>query len=344
MRRTTAALPIALEVARIAATAGSTAERAEALLEPLHRLFPFDGVWLAVREDRRRGHRALISRGWDERVTEFLDGPTVMDEIEQLGMDRSIRAMRVADLPLPPEEIVSWGEYLLPAGFREGIGVSLFSSDGRNVGFLSLLTCDRAAPSDDVKEILIDLAPILSQAIDPVRSLAAAVRLVRDATAGVLLTRSGDVAPIPGLPRHQLLTSGSSVVTVAQRMSPNAHTSFLVPYAYTVDRHLRITVLAVPEEASTSYTAILTISPCGDLKALTRRELEILGLMIAGWPNLRIARSLRITVRTVASHVDHILVKLATHCRALAAVRAQRDGLYIPPQLVGVSPYEWRSL
>jgi DNA-binding CsgD family transcriptional regulator len=285
----------------------------------------------------------LISFGWDERVTEFLDGPTVVNEIEELGMHRSPIAMRVAEMPMPPEETVSWAEYLLPAGFCDGIGVSLFSSDGRNVGFLSLLTRRRAAPSDEIKELLIGLAPILTQAIDPVRSLAAAARLVRDATAGVLLTHSGDVAPIPGLPAHQLLTSGSSVVKAALQMSPRAHASFLVPYPYTADRYLRITVLEVPAEASASYTAILTISPCGDLKALTRRELEILGLMIAGWPNLRIARSMRMPERTVASQVDHILVKLATHCRALAVVRAQRDGLYIPTQLAGILPGEWPS-
>jgi DNA-binding CsgD family transcriptional regulator len=330
------ALPIALEVAQIAAAPASTAERAVALLDPLHRVLPFDGVWLALREEERRGHRSLISRGWDRRVASFLDGPTVVDEIEQLDMGRSTKALRVADLPTPPGELLSWAEYMLPAGFHEGVGVSLFTRDGRCVGFLGMLTGDRATPSDDVRDLVLSLAPILSYTIDPLRSLAAAARLVHGATAGVLLTRSGDVVPVPGLPGHEMLQSGSPVVMAATRLSEGVHTSFLVPYPVASQGYLRITILAVPADASHFFTAVLTVSNSGDLNGLTRRELEILGLMIDGWPNGRIARSLLIAERTVASHVEHILAKLKARSRALAAVRAQRNGWYIPGPLAKV--------
>jgi DNA-binding CsgD family transcriptional regulator len=333
MQLATDAQPIALEVAQIAASPGSTTERADALLDPLHRIFPFDGVWLAVRDEQRRGHRSVISRGWDQRVAEFLDGPTVVDEIERLDMDRFTTAMRVADLPIPPEELVGWADYLLPAGFREGIGLSLFS-DGRCVGFLGLLTGDRTMPSDDIRDLLLGLAPIIAQAIDPFRSLAIAARFVRDATAGVLLTRSGDVVPIPGLPCHQLLASGSSVVAAARHMAPGAPSSFLVPYAPVIDRYLRITVMPAPDGGNGAFAAILTVSDCCDRRGLTQRELEILGLMISGWPDLRIAHVLQLAESAVPSHVDHILVKLAADSRALAAARAQRYGLYIPSELV----------
>ncbi|HYI45755.1 MAG TPA: hypothetical protein VE174_09910, partial [Actinomycetota bacterium] len=36
----------------------------------------------------------------------------------------------------------------------------------------------------------------------------------------------------------------------------------------------------------------------------------------------------------VATHIEHILTKLDADTRALAAVRAQRRGLYIPPALL----------
>jgi hypothetical protein len=34
--------------------------------------------------------------------------------------------------------------------------------------------------------------------------------------------------------------------------------------------------------------------------------------------------------RTVAAHVEHVLVKLEAPSRTLAAVRAEREGLYVP--------------
>jgi DNA-binding NarL/FixJ family response regulator len=66
---------------------------------------------------------------------------------------------------------------------------------------------------------------------------------------------------------------------------------------------------------------------------LTSRELEVLGLLVRGWSNARIAATLTVTVRTVESHVEHILTKLRVTSRTMAAVRALRQGLFIPPEL-----------
>ena len=60
--------------------------------------------------------------------------------------------------------------------------------------------------------------------------------------------------------------------------------------------------------------------------ALTPRELEVLGLVIEGCANQEIACELLVAQRTVAAHLDHILVKLGAHSRTLAAVRAEREG------------------
>jgi DNA-binding NarL/FixJ family response regulator len=76
--------------------------------------------------------------------------------------------------------------------------------------------------------------------------------------------------------------------------------------------------------------AVVLLSPPGDLYGLTDRELEILGLLVQGWPNRRIAAALFIAQRTVAAHLEHILPKLGAPTRTLAAVRALRLGLYVP--------------
>jgi DNA-binding NarL/FixJ family response regulator len=76
------------------------------------------------------------------------------------------------------------------------------------------------------------------------------------------------------------------------------------------------------------------VSPPGDLRGLTPRELEVLGLLIDGYSNAAIARALGAAPRTVAAHLEHILVKLAVPSRTLAAVRAERAGLFVPLSLV----------
>jgi hypothetical protein len=56
----------------------------------------------------------------------------------------------------------------------------------------------------------------------------------------------------------------------------------------------------------------------------------VLGLVVDGCSNQAIARELVVAPRTVAAHMEHILVKLQAQSRTLAAVRAEREGLYVP--------------
>jgi DNA-binding NarL/FixJ family response regulator len=75
---------------------------------------------------------------------------------------------------------------------------------------------------------------------------------------------------------------------------------------------------------------VVLVSPADDLNGLTPRELEVLGLLVDGRSNGEIARALVVAQRTVAAHIEHILVKLVTPTRTLAAVRAERAGPYVP--------------
>jgi LuxR family transcriptional regulator, maltose regulon positive regulatory protein len=73
----------------------------------------------------------------------------------------------------------------------------------------------------------------------------------------------------------------------------------------------RVTVAARPEMA----------------EALSGRELEVLRLMARGASNQGIAGQLVITVGTVKSHINHILMKLEVHNRTEAVARARELGL-----------------
>ena len=66
------------------------------------------------------------------------------------------------------------------------------------------------------------------------------------------------------------------------------------------------------------------------LDRLTPREREVLVLVGRGFPNKRIARELRLSEKTVKTHVGHVLAKLGVDDRTQAAVLAVRAGLVEP--------------
>ena len=166
------------------------------------------------------------------------------------------------------------------------------------------------------------------------RSLFSAARLVQGAAAGVAVCRDGGTAPLPGLADDALLAGGSGVLGAARAAIRDGHvyTSFVWPRGgrHAPDGHVRVTVLTGADDVSNVLCGIVLLSPAGDLRGLTPRELEVLGLVVDGCSNLEIARELVVAPRTVAAHLEHILVKLGAPSRTLAAVRAERDGLYVP--------------
>jgi DNA-binding NarL/FixJ family response regulator len=61
---------------------------------------------------------------------------------------------------------------------------------------------------------------------------------------------------------------------------------------------------------------------------LTPREREVLKLLAEGLGQKKIAQALFITPKTVATHIQHILMKLDVHSRAEAVAYAYRDRLF----------------
>jgi DNA-binding CsgD family transcriptional regulator len=330
-----AATPTLLaEVAQTAAATGGLTERAEAVLESFRRVVDFDASFIALLGPDRRDHAFLVRKGYDDRTVEFLESAAWMDEIEALGMDRERRPVRLCDLPVPAETLRSWAEYLSPTGFREGIGVGLFTADGRFLGVLGMHTESAVPPSDAVRDVLATLAPLIAHAVDPLRPIRAVAGVVGDAVAGAVLTRRGTVLDLPGLPAHSLLAGGSALLRVAANRlgGGGAHATFLSPLGGS-EEYLRVTAMGVSAEPPFDAVAVVMLSPSRDLHRLTPRELEVLGVLVEGWSNQAIARGLAITERTVAAHIEHILGKLGVASRTVAAVSALRLGLFVPPTL-----------
>jgi DNA-binding NarL/FixJ family response regulator len=63
------------------------------------------------------------------------------------------------------------------------------------------------------------------------------------------------------------------------------------------------------------------------VRTLTRREWEVLGLLAAGWSNRRIAEEYLLSISTVRTHVQHVLVKLGVHSKLEAVSFAVEQGV-----------------
>jgi hypothetical protein len=142
------------EVAGIALAPGSVEERAEACLESLRRMVPFQAGWIAPLDPERRQLVPLVSRGYDDPARAYFTSPASVAGIELLGLHRARPPMRLRDFPVPPADVRGWAEYLRPAGFREGLGVGLFAPDGRYLGQLTLNTDTAAHPADAARDAI----------------------------------------------------------------------------------------------------------------------------------------------------------------------------------------------
>jgi DNA-binding CsgD family transcriptional regulator len=328
-----------LLLAETAASAGTTSERAQALLEDLRQVVPFDAAWIALADPLSSSYSSLASADLEDGVVDFLGGPLTAHDIVAAGADRDRPPMSRSDLPGAAEDFPTWSDCLIPSGIHEGLGVALFAAGGRYVGYLALLSGSRQPAPPAMSRRLGRLAPVLARGIDPMRSLLIAARLVRGATAGVVLRTDGGCQALPGLHADGLLAPHSPVVAAARERidDRNLYSSFLWPVggSHAPGGHVRVTALAVPEDVPPGLTAVILLSPATDLHGLTPRELEVLGLLVEGCSNQEIARTLVVAPRTVAAHLEHVLAKLGAPTRTLAAVRAERDGLYVPPPHAG---------
>jgi DNA-binding CsgD family transcriptional regulator len=331
---------------RIAASVDPLPERALALLTALRPAVPFDAAWLAFSDPRRSRYVSLASVDLDDDITAFFSGPVMAHDIAATGSDRDRLPVSRSDRSYRTSEQLSiWSDCLTPAGIHESLSVALFARGGRYVGFLILLSRSASPSSRTTRRRLAALAPALALGIDPMPCLLSTARLVRGVTAGTVLRDDGLTEALPGLDGDQLLAVGSPVLAIACRRLGDGlpYSSFLWPLggAFAPEGHARITVVAAPDDVPAVLAGMALVSPAHDLHGLTPRELEVLGLVIDGCSNQEIAHALVVAPRTVAAHIEHLLIKLHVTTRTTAAVRAEREGLYVPTVLG--SSYEGRG-
>jgi hypothetical protein len=236
-------------------------------------------------------------------------------------------------------EIRAWADHMLPAGFREGLAAPLFTTAGRHVGFLSLLSADPSRPGEADRRVVAAVTRLIADELDRTRDIAETARTVAKACAGVLLTRGGAVLPLPGLPDDRLLAPGSPLLMIAEAelADSGAFISFLAPVPGTDGDHLiRVVALDFARPALDHLSAAVLLCPPGDLRGLTPLDLRVLGLLVDGVTGVpALAQSLHAPRGTVVDSLRRSSAALRTSDLTAATGRALRGGLRIPPGLAG---------
>ena len=335
--------PPVAEILEIATSTGSLPRRAHLLLHSLQGWIPFDAGWLAVCDPRASVYTTVGSTGLSRAALDRLDHLGRAEAEPPNAPNSNAPNGNAPTSPEPFEDtpeleplgrrLSPWTECLSP-GQRGGraIAIGLFEPDGLHVGLLGLRFPNREAPPTPLSQGLAEVTPLIARALSPMRSLLGTTRLVQGATAGAALFRDGDTQPLPGLHDDPLLVAGSPVIEIARAtlLAGVVFRSFVWPVGEGVEaQHVRVTVLAATGLPS-FVLGTVTVTPDADLQGLTPRELEVLGLLVDGRSNQQIARTLAVTPRTVAAHVEHLLGKLDVPTRTLAAVHAEREGCYVP--------------
>lgn len=89
----------------------------------------------------------------------------------------------------------------------------------------------------------------------------------------------------------------------------------------------RVRIDASESIGMTEAAAVVGVSPSAIPDDLTPRELDVLTLVATGMSNAEIADALVVSRRTVTTHVEHLLMKLALPNRTAVAVYAVEEGL-----------------
>jgi DNA-binding CsgD family transcriptional regulator len=328
-----------LAVSRIAGEPVSIAERAQQILEVLRRVVPFEAASISVPDPERKARIALAAVGEVSALHAYCESQQGDEELDAIGLNRPTPPLRHTDLPMPAAETLAWPQYLWPAGFAGAIGVGLFTPDGRHVGHLTVLTDDSTRPTPDDRDLIAAVSRLFAHAVDRMRTIRAAARLVHGAVAGGVLTRGGRVLRLPGMPDHPTLRAGSPAVAEAvERLDAgDAYAVFLHPVPGTAAL-VRVTVLDCRGDGVDHLRAVVLVSPAPDLRGLCYRELQILGLVVAGRTDEHIASALDMSARDVAECIQRSMYVLAAASRTRLAIRALREGLFLPERLSAPTP------
>lgn len=154
------------EIARVTASAGVSTSWLDGLKRPLHELVPYDCAVLAHWDPETGRYRPVLEDGDTAVLSAYLRSGTAVTELQRLGLHRIAWPMVVHRVGVTLAGTTAWQDHLWPAGFRDGLGVGLFTEEGRHVGLLALLTYRQQVVTVTAAALLHGVNALLGSAVD----------------------------------------------------------------------------------------------------------------------------------------------------------------------------------
>jgi DNA-binding NarL/FixJ family response regulator len=233
--------------------------------------------------------------------------------------------VRLSDLPAHGLAARTVREFLLPAGFRDGLTIGLRTAEGRYVGVLDVSSCDARHPSDLEREAITLLAGTLANVVDPTRTVRLLASMLEPGSSAVTI-RDDEAEPLAGFSAGPVLSDGHPALGAARRFARSGRAQNFLALGGDEGSWFRVRLYRC--ELDDAW--VVASSPTTRPYELTWREIQVLTLVATGRSNPEIATALVVSPRTVSSHVERILEKLGVPTRAGAAALAASEGLLLP--------------
>jgi DNA-binding CsgD family transcriptional regulator len=318
-------LSAAVGLRRAARHAARGTTGTDAVLAALSGVIDHDFASLARWDPLRRRHVTLAGT-YPDAATAYIEN-RLHDDPAFAAIRRSPDGVRWwRDVP-GPERRASPGiqEVLGPLGVRGGLAQCLFAADGRYVGVLNVSTTRARREPDALRAVMALLGESLGAVADPLTAVPPSGAPDGGACAVVLPPeRDADPVPVSGRPLPGLASADAPLTRLVRQVAAGRP----LPAAVLVPYQRRLLELRVTRQGSALHAVCRQVARPA---ALSAREMDVLAELTRGRTNREIADRLCVGVRTVATHIEHILAKLGVPNRAAAAGRAAAWGLEPAP-------------
>lgn len=314
------------EISRLALGATDPGVAGE-ILDRLHELVDYDAAALSAFDPIAGGHATLANRGYPAHVLSYLEGPFTEHDI---GYARCLARgvpLRMCDVPYDYHASSGYLEVFGPAGYSEGMTACLRAADGRYTGMVNVSTSADDEPSDEARDALLALMPVLARFADASRGVSEVARTL-DADAYAAVVCGAVARAVPGFARSEALEDGSPLLDAAAAFASSTRT---------IERFLwrdggggwhRVQIAAARQPRPFGRRVAVVVERPIELPfGLTAREVAVLTQLARGATNVQIAAELVTARSTISTHVEHILAKLGCETRSAAAAIAVGEGL-----------------
>ena len=235
------------------------------------------------------------------------------------------RPLRISDLPYDYRRTTLYQEVLRPAGFGDGMSTCLFAADGAYAGMLHMSAESYTAFTARHVHMIGVLTASLGQ-LCSMRRLRSPLLPADEGARASLVDHTGRPRVIDQYEPATCLQDPDFGRFVERLLRTRLRMLFGVWPVHESWVSLKVERVQDPL-FERSAALLVTESPWQAAYGLSARELDVLNGLAQGASNQRIASERSISVRTVTTHVERILVKLGQESRAGAAAKAAREGL-----------------